>query len=214
MFREERERFREMREQMKEMSLEADRRAQELNRKFQETDRKFQETDQKFQETAQRIKETDAQITRTSQEVGKLTSRIGQVIENMVRGRIIKKFRALGYDVTGCSPNKEFEVEELGIYGEVDLLLDDGPVGILIEVKTTLKIDDINEHIERIKNYRRYADAKGFGGNRHFIGAVAGAVAAKNVVDFAQKNGMYVITQSGEAFEIIPPPEGFIARKW
>ena len=179
-----------------------------------ESQREYQEIRQMFQEIAERQKKTDEQIKKTSHEVGKLGSKIGDIIENMVRGRVIKKFQALGYDVTGCSPNKEFRLEKLGISGEIDLLLDDGPVGILVEVKTTLKSDHILEHIEKIENYRRYADAKGFGDKQHFIGAVAGAVIADNVAEFAQKNGMYVITQSGEAFEIIPSPEGFVPKKW
>jgi hypothetical protein len=192
-----------------------------MERNARESDREYQKIQQMFQDIAERQKKTDEQLERASQqltatqkEVGKLGSRIGDIIEHMVRGRIIKRFQTLGYDVTGCSPNKEFRHEKLGISGEIDLLLDDGPIGILIEVKTTLKNDHILEHIEKIENYRRYADAKGFGDKQHFIGAVAGAVIADNVAEFAQKNGMYVITQSGEAFEIVPSPEGFEAKRW
>ena len=174
----------------------------------------FRETDRKFQETREQMKETDKRIERTSYEIGKLTSSVGRIIENMVRGKLIRKFRALGYDVTGCSPNKEFEIEELDIAGEIDLLLDDGPIGILVEVKTTLKTDDIRNHIEKIKEYRRYADVKGFGNKQRFIGAVAGAVVSKETAKFAQKNGMYVIVQSGDAVEIITPPDGFTAKEW
>ena len=164
----------------------------------------FAKSDQRF----------DKRMEKLSYEIGKLSSSVGRVIENMVAGNIVKKFRALGYDVTGCSPNKEFEIEELDIAGEIDLLLDDGPIGILVEVKTTLKTDDIRNHVEKIKEYRRYADARGFGDKQHFIGAVAGAVVSKEAVKFAQKNGMYVIVQSGEAVEIVPPPEGFKAKEW
>jgi len=195
-------------------ALESQREYQEIRQMFQEIAELQKETAERQKEIAERQKKTDEQIKKTSHEVGKLGSKIGDIIENMVRGRVIKKFQALGYDVTGCSPNKEFRLEKLGISGEIDLLLDDGPVGILVEVKTTLKSDHILEHIEKIENYRRYADAKGFGDKQHFIGAVAGAVIADNVAEFAQKNGMYVITQSGEAFEIIPSPEGFVPKKW
>ena len=192
---------------------------------FRETDRKFQETREQMKEAAEQMaeqmketreqmKETDKRIERTSYEIGKLTSSVGRIIENMVRGKLIRKFRALGYDVTGCSPNKEFEIEELDIAGEIDLLLDDGPIGILVEVKTTLKTDDIHNHIEKIKEYRRYADVKGFGNKQRFIGAVAGAVVSKETAKFAQKNGMYVIVQSGDAVEIITPPDGFTAKEW
>lgn len=98
--------------------------------------------------------------------------------------------------------------------GEIDLILQDGDVAILIEVKTALKTEDINEHIERLEKYRRYIDEHGDVEKRRYIGAVAGAVIESNVVQFAQKNGMYVIVQSGKAVEIIPSPDGFVAKKW
>ena len=196
MFRETREQFRETREQMK-----------ETDRKFQETDRQFKETDRKIQEAAEQIKQTQKAIAA-------LGSRIGEIVENMVAGNIIDKFQALGYDVTGCSPNKSFKNKELGIKGEIDLLLDDGDVAILIEVKTSLETADVREHMERLAKYRRYADARGFGDKQRFIGAVAGAVVKSDAADFAQENGLYVIVQSGEAVEIITPSEGFLPKEW
>jgi len=167
----------------------------------------FRQTDRKFEELARQVK-------ATSHEVGKLTSSVGRIIEHMVKGKIIRKFRALGYDVTSCSPNVEFDNEELGLFGEIDLLLNDGPISILIEVKTTLKTDDIREHIDRIGRYRRYVEAKGFGDPRRFIGAVAGAVVSKETAKFAHDNGMYVIVQSGDAIEIVASPDGFRAKEW
>jgi hypothetical protein len=193
---------------------ETDRKFQETDWKFQETDRKFQETDRKFQETERILAESARQIKINQQEIGGLGSSIGRLVENMVKGKIIKKFQTLGYDVTGCSPNKEYVIAELGIDGEVDLLLDDGPVGILIEVKTTLEPKDVLRHIDRLEEYRRYADAKGFGDKQRFIGAVAGASIRKDAVALAQENGMYVIVQSGDAVEIKTPPEGFKAKEW
>jgi hypothetical protein len=215
LFRETREQFREMREQMNESDRKYREQKEEEDRKYreqkEEMDRQIQRqreiTDQKFRESAEQLKQTQ-------REVGKLGSKIGDIIENMVRGKILKKFQALGYDVTGCSPNKFFEMDESGATGEVDLLLDDGPVGILIEVKTTLRTDDIRDHIERIKKYRRYIDRRGVGKKQHFIGAVTGAVVSDEVAQFAQSQGMYVIVQSGEAVEIVTPPEGFVAKEW
>ena len=174
---------------------------------FRQTDLKMQETDRQLKEVARVAKETEKKISE-------LGSRIGEIIEHMVAGNIVAKFRAFGYQVTDCSRNKEFQNEELGISGEIDLLLEDGDVVILIEVKTTLVVSDVRNHIERLEKYRRHINAKGINGKRRFIGAVAGAVLRDDAVKFAQKNGMYVIVQSGEAVRIIPPPEGFVAKEW
>ena len=181
---------------------------------FRKTDLKFQDTDRKFQETDLKMQETDRKIKETGRQIAALGSRIGEIVENMVKGNIIEKFQVLGYDVTGCSPNKSFKNKALGISGEIDLLLDDGDVAVLIEVKTTLETADVRSHIERLAKYRRYADARGFGDQQRFIGAVAGTVVKDEAAEFAQNNGMYVIVQSGEAVKIITPPVGFQAKEW
>jgi len=181
--------------------------AEQMKESERELKLMFQETDRRMNETDRRMKETDRKISA-------LGSRIGEIIENMVSGNIVAKFRALGYAVNECSRNKYFENEELGISSEIDLLLEDGDIAILIEVKTTLVIADVREHIERLEKYRRHTDTKVNGEKRRFIGAVAGAVVKDDAVKFAQKNGMYVIVQSGEAVKIIAPPEGFVAKEW
>ena len=93
------------------------------------------------------------------------------------------------------------------------MFLEDGDVAILVEAKTTLKMDDVSEHIERIEKYRRFVNADGNSGKR-FLGAVAGTVIAENVINFAHDNGLYVIIQSARAVEIIAQPDGFRAKEW
>jgi hypothetical protein len=132
----------------------------------------------------------------------------------MVRGKIVPKFRTLGYDVTRYGRNLTFENKDLEISGEIDLFLEDGDVSILIEVKTTLETADVRKHIERMEKYRRYADARKRDDAKRFIGAVAGAVVSDEVVKFAHENGMYAIVQSGRAVEIFPTPKGFQAKEW
>jgi hypothetical protein len=164
-------------------------------------------------ETREQMKETDRRMKETDKKISALGSRIGEIIENMVAGNIVDKFQVLGYDVTECSRRVSFENKDLRIRGEIDLLLDDGDIAVLIEVKTSLETADVRNHMERLEKYRRYVDAKG-NNTRRFIGAVAGAVVTKEAADFAQASGMYVIVQSGEAVEIVPQPEGFSAKEW
>ena len=173
----------------------------------------FRETREQIKEIAQLQKETDRIAKQTQKEVAKLGSRIGEIVENMVRGNIVGKFRKLDYVITRYSPNTFFDNHELDVHGEIDLFLENGDIAILIEVKTTLKTEDVREHIERIEKFRRCTDASG-GDKRRYIGAVAGAVVSEETTKYAHKNGMYVIVQSGDAVEIVPQPEGFVAKKW
>jgi len=203
------EMFREIGEQMKE----TDRKFQETDRKIQETSAQMKETDRKIQETSAQQKVTDRIVKRTSKEIGALGSRIGKIIENMVKGDIVAKFRAFDYEIDDYCEKKKFENKSLGVRGEIDLFLENGDIAILIEVKTTLETKDVRKHIDRLEKFRRYVDTKGVD-KRRFIGAVAGAVIEGDAEEFAHENGIYVIIQSGKAVDIITPPEGFVAKKW
>ena len=177
---------------------------------MRETGLQMKENERKFvlmtQETDRRFRETDKKISE-------LGSRVGEIVENMIADDIIAQFQALGYSITKYSRNLRFGQFGTAECSEVDLYIEDGNVVILVEAKTKLTNADVREHVERLEKYRRCIDAAG-SDSRRFIGAVAGAVVEKNVAAFAQKHGMYVIAQSGKAFEIIPAPEGFVPKKW
>ena len=201
------EMFRQVAEQMKETDS-------RMEKTFQETVGLMKENAEQMKETDRKIQKTAEQIEQTNKDVGGLTSSIGNIIANMVKGNIVEKFQALGYDnLDDYCERKKFKNNKLGITGEVDLFLENGDIAILIEVKTTLETKDVRDHIERMEKFRRWVDARGVD-KRRFIGAVAGAVVDGDAAEIAFENGLYVIVQSGEAVEIMTPPEGFVAKKW
>ena len=186
----------------------------DTNRQMKETARLIEETGRQMKETDRQMKETDRIAREAHQKISALGSRIGEIVEHMIQGNIVAKFQAFGYKITQYGRNVIFENPELKIRGEIDLFLNDGNTDILIEVKTTLDVPDVQEHIERLEKYRQYFDAKEDERPRRFVGAVAGAVVRDNAMRFAHKNGLYVITQSGEAVEFVSLPENFKVREW
>ena len=187
---------------------------QQANLRMEKIERIVQETAEQMKETDRKIQKTTEQIEKTNKDVGELTSSIGNIVANMVKGNIVEKFQALGYNnLDDYCERKKFKNKKLGITGEVDLFLENGDIAILVEVKTTLETKDVRDHIERMKKFRRWVDARGVD-KRRFIGAVAGAVVDGDAVEVAFQNGLYVIIQSGEAVEIMHPPESFVAKKW
>jgi len=158
--------------------------------------------------------ETREQIKATNKAVASLSDRVGDMSEKLLGGgNLVDQFRELGHKVKTHSRHKVFGKKGTAESGEIDLFLEDGDVAILVEAKTTLKMDDVRDHIERMEKYRRFVDADGKNGMR-FIGAVAGTVIAENIIKFAHDNGLYVIIQSARAIEIVAQPEGFVAKKW
>ena len=198
--------FSEAREQMLETSRETDRQFREAREQMLETDRRIarqqEETDRMFRETRKRMQETDKKISA-------LGSRIGEIVENMVGSDIVGQFQALDIAIHSHSRDKTFGVRGTNESGQIDVFLENGDIVILIEVKAKLTDDDVREHTERLEKYRRHG-----GDKRRILGAVAGAVASKEVIDFAHKKGLFVIVQSGEAVRIVPPPDGFVAKTW
>jgi hypothetical protein len=70
---------------------------------------------------------------------------------------------------------------------------------------------DVKDHVKRMAVVRKAADE--IGDKRKYLGAVAGAVVYPDIVEYALKNGFYVITFSGETVDI-EVPDDFNPRIW
>ncbi len=191
---------------------EADRRRKEERKARME---KMAEEDRRREEKADLSRKAlERQMRETDRKIAALGSRVGQIVENMIGGDIVRQFQALGYKVDSLYRNRIFGKIGTVEQGEIDLILEDGDIAILLEVKVNLQTDDVRDHVKRMEKYRSYRDSRGVKDEYRYIGAVAGAVVEPNVAEFAQKQGMYVIVQPGYAVEIIPSPEDFVAKKW
>ena len=133
----------------------------QLRLQSQETDKKFQETDRQLN---QRFKETDKKIRAA---LGLFTSQWGRLIEALVKPDALRLFQERGFQVHYAMPRVEAHVG--GETMELDLLLENGQEVIIMEVKTTLKVDQVNEFInEKLAHFLaffpRYKDYKIYGG--------------------------------------------------
>ena len=162
---------------------------------FKETDKKWQETDRKWQETIARL---DKLSRETDKKIGDLTGKWGQFVEGMVAPAVIRLFAERGIVVTDIARQFERQRGDDGI--EIDIFAKNGEYVVLIEVKSTLGVDDVNEHLERMAKFARlfpeYHDLKA-------IGAVAGIIIPKNVARYAYQQGFFIIAQSGETVTLL-----------
>jgi hypothetical protein len=74
---------------------------------------------------------------------------------------------------------------------------------MVVEVKTTLRTDDIDEHVERMEKVRVYANEHG--DRRQFLGAIAAMITSESTRKYALKSGFFVIEPSGEDVRITKP---------
>jgi len=185
---------------------EADRRAQEADREFQETralmrelfqktDLKFRETDLKFQENARQFQETRQLINSVNGKLGKLGNRLGEFVEGLIKPSVVRLFQERGIAVHKVLRDIEASNPSLGLATQIDLLAINLDTCILIEVKSRLSPEDINDHLERLNKFKplfpEYAD-------KRVLGAVAGMVIADEVTKHAYRKGFFVIGQRGE----------------
>jgi hypothetical protein len=148
-------------------------------------------------------KETDRQMKEYNRRFGDFTRRFGEVVEYMIAPNLCEKFRELGYNFPQSHSGTRVEDYTNNIHFEIDVKLENGDKAMLVEVKTKLTTEHVNDHIEHLEKMRKYADLHG--DKRSFLGAVAGVVMTSNVKDYALKQGFFAVEPSGETFTITPP---------
>lgn len=221
LFKESDRKFRETIEEMRERSAETDRRLQETERRFQEAElrraqeaaqaelRRAQEAAQRLQEAEQRSKESERLVKDVTRQMGNLTDKWGQFVEGLVAPSCRTLFAKWGIPVHMASQRAKAWLDD-GRSMEIDVLVTNTSTAVLVEVKSTMTVAHVQEHLQRLAEFKtffpRYADY-------HIIGAMAAIVFHEKSAEFASKQGLFVIAQSGDTVYLTNPPE-FTPRKW
>jgi len=181
--------------QAAEAKLENERRAAELERQAAEAKL---ERDRRAAEADRSMAELKRTVERTSKAVDSLTTRWGRFVEELVEPAVLRLFQEKGIDIKEVYPRAR--VKRQGIAMEIDILGVDDTDLVVVECKSRLSQDDVDEFIEKLtrfkiafphyKNYRAY-------------GAVAGIEINEGVDRYAYKKGLFVIKPSGDTVAII-----------
>jgi hypothetical protein len=206
-------------EKVWEMFQETDQQIKELGRKIEETSwqmketsRQIEETDRQIEETDRQMKETGRQMKVTDKRVGELTNRYGEISEHMIVPNLVSSFNALGYTFEKFGPNTKIEDFVHNIFTEADAFLENGDCVMVVEIKTKLRVDDINDHVERMEKFRAHADFHK--DKRKYYGAIAGLLMSKSEKTYALRKGFYVLETVGETFTITTPTGPGAPKAW
>ena len=185
---------------------ETDRKFQETDRQFKETDRKFQETDRQFKETDRKFQETDRQFKKTDDKLNKLeklfTSQWGKLVESLVEGALVRIFNERGIPIQYTYTRVKGTHE--GKQWEIDIVAKNGDAVIMVEVKTTLRPDDVKEFLEDLAQVKTWM--REYSGNNVY-GAVAYLSADAEAERMAQNRGLFVIKATGDSAYLENPPD-------
>jgi len=157
-----------------------------------------QELERAIQEVWALFKETDRKIAEISKTVAALTGKWGRFVEGLIAPGTISMFKERGIEVEKVY--QKVKAHKDGKEIEIDILAIDKEYAVLIEAKSTLGIEDIKEHIERLKIFKKFFPEYS---DRKVIGAVAGIVIEEGADKFAYRQGLFVIGQTGETVKIL-----------
>ena len=199
----------------------------ETERCFQETERRFQETERVLKEqsleterilkeqsleTERILKEqslkTDRQITRVSQEIGNLGGKWGRFVENMVAPACETLF--LNRDIPVHQVSQRVRKRLDGKTLEIDVLVTNENHVLVVEVKSSLSVDDVKELIKNLTEFRQFFPEYN---HKQLYGAVAGIEIEEGADKYAYRQGLFVLAQRGENVAILNDTD-FQPKTW
>ena len=185
----------ELERQTAEAKLERDRWAAELERQTAEAKL---ERDRWAAEAERSMAELKRTVERTSKAVDSLTTRWGRFVEELVEPAVLRLFQEKGIDIKEVYPRAR--VKRQGIAMEIDILGVDDTDLVVVECKSRLSQDDVDEFIEKLT---RFKIAFPHYQNYRAYGAVAGIEINEGIDRYAYKKGLFVIKPSGDTVAII-----------
>ncbi len=173
----------------------------ETDAKFKETDVKFKETDAQFKDTDAKFKETDAKFKETDKKINEanalFTSQWGKLIESLVKGDLVNILKNRGIDVHDTSERRKGNHE--GENYEFDIIAHNGSEIVIVEVKTTLRVNDVKSFLSKLSKAKLWlAEYKNF----KIYGAVAYLKAEEASDIMAINNGLFSIRATGNSAAI------------
>ena len=136
-------------------------------------------------------------VERTSKAVEALTTRWGRFVEELVEPAVLRLFQEKGIDVKEVYPRAR--TKRQGAAMEIDILAIDDTELVLVECKSRLSKDDVDEFLEKLSRFKisfpHYKDYQAYG-------AVAGIEINEGIDRYAYQKGLFVIKPSGEVVAI------------
>ena len=171
----------------------------EVSKEQRKLSRQQKQTDRQMKQTDRQMKQTDRRIDKRMKKLeGLFTGQWGKLMESLVEGDLVPLLQARGISVQ--STHTRMRGRRNGEHYEFDILAGNGEEMVVVEVKTTLKVDDVKAvpgQTEKIHGVRT-----GYQG-KQIYGAVAYLRTEQDSELYAERQGLYVIRATGNSASII-----------
>jgi len=206
--------FKETDKKLERLFAKTSRQQEETAQQLRETDKKvegyFAETSRQQEETAHQLRETDKKLEKYFGKVRELDKNWGKLVETLVKPSVAQEFQKRGIAIVGSG--QRVERHRNGETIEIDILLTNTDVMIVVEVKTTLSVDDVNEHIDKhLKPFKRFFTEYQ---SKKIYGAVAYIHVEEKADRYAYKKELFVLGFTANNLVTIKNDSKFIPKIW
>ena len=154
-----------------------------------------EELRERQRETARQMRETDRRLQKAED---LFTTQWGKLMESLVKGDLLKLLAGRGIDVQRLA--RDTLARRGGESYEVDILAVNGEEIVVVEVKTTLRSEDVGRFRSKLGRFKEwwpeYRDRKVYG-------AMAYLQTWDDVARDAERRGFFVIRATGDSASIV-----------
>lgn len=195
----------ELRDLVASLAVKSDR----LDAQMAKTDAQMAKTDAQMAKTNAQMARTDAQLARSDKKWEQTIKKLdnlgvmlanygivqGEMTEEMVYRGLQNLFGNIGKDFDEIAQNLKKKGE-----GEFDIVAVNGSEVLVTEVKTKVRRDDIDTFVKkRLPRFKQlFPKYQGY----DILGAIGGNIFREDLENYAAKNGLYVIRQSGDNLQL------------
>jgi hypothetical protein len=170
----------------------------EIMSMFAEGARRHEELDRQMKETDRRLKEVTESIDKLYKQTGSLENNVGFHAEQFFQDAFAQTLVFGGEKYDRIHRNLEASDKKSGV--ELDIVLTNGKSVAIIEAKNRIHPDDVKKLVEeKITKFRDFFPH--YKNHKVYLG-IAGFSFNKAVSEKAQKYGIGIIRQVGEAIEV------------
>ncbi|MDR2169627.1 MAG: hypothetical protein LBP59_05750 [Planctomycetaceae bacterium] len=139
-----------------------------------------------------------------SKQIGSLHNSFGKFTESLLLPGVTMTLSKCGYNFGRIDYNIPIWDESGRMVSEIDMMLSDGVTFAVVEVKMTVREDDIEHHINRMKLLRKYLEGRGVM-PKSIIGVMLGIIFPDSVIKAVCDAGLYAISQNGIELHLVVP---------
>ena len=156
-----------------------------LSRQQRETDRLLK----------QQAKDSERSLNKLK---GVFTSQWGELVESLVQGDLVRLMQER--QVAVDSIHQRVYGRRNGEDYEFDIVAGNGAEVVVVEVKTTLRSEDVTHFLEKLRRFTTYQPLYR---DNTIYGAVAYLKADATVTKYAERQGLFVVRATGDSASII-----------